>query len=338
MKKRNYIVVICLGALFLACKNEKKETPDEEVVVEQAEKSIPKTYAEIAIAQGGEWVDGPRGHKEYANGTSFKNVDNLKVPEQHTDHSWYIRYEGPGWESNKVGYRLYLDWRNAIDIFGKKTDSMVLAQVGQDGFDSYHEPEPWGQDILKVGKGLGVGSLGRLVNNEVQHFQEVDSTFASVENSDALSTVHVNYFGWKTGDESIDLKSTLSIQPDKRYTKHTIKPSKAVNGIVTGIINHEVDYLEKLSDNKKWGYIATYGEQTLVPDKLGMAVFYEVATTAEVKKGEFDYLVEFKPTTEPISFYFLGAWEQEPDGIKNKEEFEAYLDGLLAQLNSNNKM
>ena len=333
MKTLQFIAVSFFFLAIVGCKNEpKKETIKSEKVVEKA-----KTYAEISIAEGGKWIDGTRGHEEYDGGTSFKNVTNLRVPDKHTDHTWYIRYEGPGWESNKVGYRLYLDWRNAIDIFGKKTDSMVLSKVGQDGFDSYHEPEAWGQDILKVGSGLGVGSIGRLVNDKMFHFKEVDSTFASIENGAKQSSITIDYHGWKTADDKIDLKSTLSIQPDSRITKHTIIPSKEINGIVTGVIDHKVAYFAKESDNKKWGYIATYGIQTLVPDNLGMAVFYKTDDASEVKKGEFDYLVEFKPTTKPIEFYFLGAWEQEPNGIKTQEEFLKYLDDKLLELNNNNK-
>ncbi|MDF1548483.1 MAG: DUF4861 family protein [Bacteroidales bacterium] len=294
----------------------------------------PKTYAEISIKEGGEWKD-----RKYEGGT-FKNIRNLKVPAAHTDHSFYIRYEGPGWESNKVGYRLYLDWRNAIDIFGKVTDSMVLSQVGLDGFDSYHEKCSWGQDILKVGKGLGVGSIGRYVDNEVLHFKEVDSTFASVENSISESKVLINYYDWKTASEKINLNSELSISPDKRYTKHTIQSSKAISGICTGIVNHKVEVFKKESENKKWAYLATYGAQTLVSetDKLGMAIFYKVGDVESQTVWEFDHLVIFNPTIEPISFYFLGAWEGEKDGIKTKEAFISYLDKLLSELNSQDKL
>ena len=338
MKTLKLIPVLLLLSL-LACKNQAKEN---EQVAEETEQTqaveTPKTYAEISIAEGGKWIDGKRGHKEYSESTGFKNVSSLKVPEEHTDHSWYIRYEGPGWESNKVGYRLYLDWRNATDIFGKKVDTMVLSKVGQDGFDSYHEPEAWGQDILKVGEGLGIGSIGRLVNNKMLHFNEVDSTFASVENTTENSKVNVNYYGWKTSNDKIDLSSTYTITPDQRYTKHTIQPSKAINGICTGIVDHGVEYFNKESENKKWGYIATYGEQTLVPDDLGMAIFYKTETAEKVFKGEFDYLIEFKPTTNPVTFYFLGAWEQEKDGIKTKEQFLSYLDEKLNELNQNDAL
>ena len=260
------------------------------------------------------------------------------MPAEHTDHSWFIRYEGPGWESNKVGYRLYLDWRNAIDIFGKVTDRNILPKVGQDGFDSYHEKADWGMDILKVGKGLGIGSIGRFSNKEVLHFKEVEDTFVKVENTIDKSAVTVNYHGWKTAEDKIDFESVLAITPNQRYTKHTIQASKEIEGICTGIVNHGVNYFSKESTNKKWGYIATYGVQTLVPDKLGMAIFYEIETVSEVTEWQHDYLLIFKPTTKAISFYFLGAWEQEKDGIKTEAEFLSYLDEKLNELNNTNSL
>jgi hypothetical protein len=295
-------------------------------------KQKPGCYAELSIKEGGTWKD-----RKYEGG-SFKNAQSLKLPKEHTDHSFYIRYEGPGWESEKIGYRLYLDWRNAIDIFGKVNDSLVLAGVGQDGFESYHNQAPWGQDIFKVGDALGIGSIGRWVDDKVLHFNEVDSTFASVSNSKSESVVNINYYGWKTGDEKINITSHLSISPGNHHTKHTITPSKSISGICTGIINHKVEFFKKESDNKKWAYIATYGVQTLIPDQLGLAIFYKTSDAEKAFEGDLDHLVMFKPTTKPITFYFLAAWEKEENGIKTKVEFEKYLDKLLSKLNSKNKI
>ncbi|MFN3754676.1 DUF4861 family protein [Flavobacterium sp.] len=300
---------------------------------EKNDSNTPKTYAEISVKEGGKWVG-----QKYEGGT-FKNVTSLKVPKSHWDHSFFIRYEGPGWESNKVGYRLYLDWRNAIDIFGKVTDSLVLSKVGQDGFESYHHMSSWGMDILKAGKALGIGSIGRFSGNEVLHFKEVDSTFAKVENGTKSSSVTVTYNGWKTAEDKIDLVSKLSIAPNERHTKHTIKASKKIKGICTGMVKFkDVELVKKESKNKKWAYIATYDKQTLVPDNLGMAIFYKVATVEAQPESQYDHLLVFKPTKKEVTFYFLGAWEQEKDGIKTKEEFYQYLDQKLAELNQTNKI
>ena len=293
----------------------------------------PKTYAEISVKEGGKWEG-----RKYIGGT-FKNVQSLKLAPEHTDHSFDIRYEGPGWESNKIGYRLYLDWRNAIDIFGKKTEEMVLQQVGLDNFDSYHEMSDWGSDILKAGKGIGIGSIDRYLNNERLHFYAVDSTVAKVQNNSNESGVKINYYGWKTADDKIDFTSELSIKADQRYTKHTYQASKEIKGICTGIVKQKnTEFLKKESTNKKWAYIATYGKQSLVPDNLGMAIFYEISTVESLEDAEFDHLLVFKPSTKSNSFYLLGAWEQEIGGLKSKEEFIKYLDEKLAVLNKKNKL
>jgi len=293
----------------------------------------PQTYAEISIKEGGKWVG-----KKYEGGT-FKNVSSLKVPSSHWDHSYFIRYEGPGWESSKIGYRLYLDWRNAIDIFGKVSDTMVLSKVGQDGFESYHHMSDWGMDVLKAGKALGIGAIGRYSGNEVLHFKQVDSTFAKVENTASESTVTVNYNGWKTADDKIDFESKLSIAPNERHTKHTITASQKIEGICTGIVKFDkVDLVKKTSANKKWAYIATYDKQSLLPDNLGMAIFYEVETVKEQLASQYDHLLVFKPTTAPVTFYFLGAWEQEKNGIKTREAFYKYLDQKLKALNRSGKI
>ncbi len=323
---RNFFSMLIILAFTVSCKTTQQNTLEKS-------NNPSKTYAEISIAQGGQW-----NGNVYENGTSFKNVDNLWVPKSHTDHSWYIRYEGPGWESNKIGYRIYLDWRNAIDIYGKLTDSLVLHKIGQDGFESYHHPQSWGMDILKVGKGLGIGSIGRIVNGEVMHFNEVDSTYASVHNSNLESSVKITYKGWKTADDKINLTSTLSIKPDSRVTKHTIETSNALPGLCTGIVNHKVDYFTSENSEKTWGYIATYGIQSLVPDQLGMAIFYQKNSVQDIFTGKDDYLITFKPTTDTLTFYFVGAWEQEQNGIKNKTEFIVYLNQLLSLLNKNNSL
>jgi Domain of unknown function (DUF4861) len=292
-----------------------------------------KAYAEVSVKEGGKWEG-----RKYIGGT-FKNVQRLKLATEHTDHSFDIRYEGPGWESNKIGYRLYLDWRNAIDIFGKKTEKIVLPQVGQDGFDSYHEMSDWGADILKAGKGIGIGSIDRYLNNERLHFYEVDSTIAKVVNTAKNSKVKVQYYGWKTATDKIDFTSELTIQPNQRYTQHTIHPSKAIEGICTGIVKQKnSEVIKKESTNKKWAYLATYGTQSLVPDKLGMAIFYQINTIQSEIDAEFDHLLVFKPSTQVVDFYFLGAWEQEPNGIKSKEAFVTYLDEKLKELNKVNKL
>jgi hypothetical protein len=144
-----------------------KYHPDALVV-----RDYPKlTQAELSVKK-----DGYFENRKYIGG-DFVKVDELHVPEEHTDHSYFIRYEGPGWESDKVGYRFYLDWRNGVDVFGKKVNEPILHKVGLDGFDSYHEMQDWGMDVLKVAKSLGVGSIATFENGAARRVDETDHLF-----------------------------------------------------------------------------------------------------------------------------------------------------------------
>lgn len=327
--KKIYGILILVLLVQLSCKEKDGTKIDKDETISEVP-GLRKTYAEISVKEGGQW----EGKKYVGKNVTFKNVDYLKAPDSLTDHSYYIRYEGPGWESDKVGYRLYLDWRNAIDIFGKKVDTMVLSRVGLDNYDSYHENAPWGQDILKAGKSLGIGSYGRYDGTTTHHFQKVDSTTVAISNESNTSSVQVKYYGWETDNTVTDLTANLAIACESRMTKATLQTSKAIEGLVTGIVKFEgIELMKSDDDSGSWAYMATYGEQTLVPDKLGMAIFYRKKDAEKIVDGEFDHLLVFKATKEPIPYFFLGAWEQEKNGIGNAEEFQDYLKSSLMELN-----
>ncbi len=289
-----------------------------------------RTQAELSHKVGGKFVN-----RKYDGGV-FQNVQFLRVPPEHTDHSFYIRYEGPGWESDKVGYRFYLDWRNATDIFGKKTPVLVLQNVGQDGFDSYHAMLDWGMDILKVGESLGIGSLAMWHEGKAQRVAQTDSvTCAIISNGPVQSQIQTKYFGWKVGPGSHNVVSNLSITAGSRLTKHTVEISGDPENLCTGIVKLDsTKLLSSPASSEGWAYLATYGKQSLANDNLGMAVLYRKNDLIEVTEDQFSHVVVLKPENGRLTYYFLGAWKQEPNGIENAEEFETYLSQTVAELNA----
>ena len=289
-----------------------------------------RTQAELSIRTGGEW----KGH--IYEGGKFENISFLRVPDEHTDHSFYIRYEGPGWESDKVGYRFYLDWRNAADIFGKKVDTLVLQDVGQDGFDSYHEIGPWGVDILKVGESLGIGSIGYWLNDKAERVAVTDSIYCEINYSSILeSRITTTYFGWAVGDHKTNLISKLSIQAGSRMTRHDLEVSEALDNLCTGIVKlPDAEYIIPESAKGEWTWLATYGKQTLQNDLLGMAILYKTKDLIRLTEDEDDWAVILKPSENKLTYYYLAAWEQETGGIKSKHEFVDYLNVQTEVLNN----
>jgi hypothetical protein len=294
-------------------------------------RNYPKrTQAELSHKVGGEFIE-----RQYKGG-SFKNVEYLNVPAEHTDHSLYIRYEGPGWESDKIGYRFYLDWRNANDIFGKKVFNMVLQNVGQDGFDSYHAMSDWGMDILKVGESLGIGSIGIWMQGKVEPVAKTDNVFcAIVANGPVQSKIRTNYFGWKAGDHIYDLSSELTIDAGSRLTRNDLKITSEPPNLCTGIVKHDSAHVIQSTDMPgEWQYLATYGKQSLANDKLGMVIFYRNQDRLEKTEDEYSLVIVLKPQNEKLHYYFGAAWEKEPGGITNETDFIIYLNETVSCLNN----
>lgn len=275
-------------------------------------------------------------------GGEFKAIDYLKVPDGHKDHNDYFRWEGPGWESERVGYRLYLDQRNTIDIFGKKVKYPVLHHIDErdetgKSIHSYHDMADWGMDIFKVGESMGVGTLGALEKGKLKKVAPVDSTFFHIyTNGPLLAGIDLGYFGWQLEDKKYNVMSRLTISAESRLTKHQVSflgdaPAK----IVTGMADHgNVEVLSGSGDHE-WNYLALWGNQDIEGRLLGTVIFYRNNDLVELSKDKHSYLVELKTgATRTIDFYFGAAWELELKGVKTLDEFKNYLDSELILMNN----
>ena len=291
-----------------------------------------QTQAEISIKEGGEW-----NGKVYKGGT-FKNVDSVNPPPQYTDHSYWIRYEGPGIESDKVAYRIYLDWRNGFDIFGKRVSDVVLQNVGLDGYESYHHNEDWGVDVLKVGKSLGMGGFGFWNGKSVELVSQTDSRSATITNNgDIYSGFKINYNGWQVNNQKLDMTAHFAMNAGSRLVKVNLSKTERLPNMAIGLVKHPGTSL--LQGNQDisgyaWTYVASWGKQSLSGenDHLGMAIIFRRDDRAQQTEDETSYVSVMKDKGGQLEYYFLAAWEHELDGVKTEAEFKAYLDREVLRL------
>ena len=293
-----------------------------------------RTYAELAVMENGKF-DGKRVH-----GTKYINVSKFNVPSWHIDHDGLFKCEGPQWESDKVAYRFYLDWRNAIDITGKKVSSLVLKNMGvkdtiADNNESFHTMAEWGMDIFKVGNSLGIGSLGIWDNGKVNMLSKIDSSKCEIAmNGPVKSEIITSYYGWNVNGKKYSVESKLSILAGSRLTEHFVSLTGNPENIVTGLAKYHDTKFIKSNNKKGWNYIALYGKQSLAGDSLGIAVFYKNEQKIELAEDDLSYIVKLKPLNGIVDYFFGYAWEQELNGIKNQKEFIKYLDEVLIELNN----
>lgn len=292
-----------------------------------------RTYAELAMKFNSSYKD-----KKFTN-EPFQNFTKVVVPQIHTDHDALFKYEGPGWESEKVGYRFYLDWRNAIDIFGKKTNDLILQKVGITDLvakdDSYHKMQEWGMDIFKVGSTLGIGSIGMMNADSIFMVSKTDQVVCEISfNGPILSEVNTKYMGWEVGDYKGDLNSKLSIIAGSRITNANLTISNNAKNITTGLAKYEGTDFVTSSVNGDWQYISLYGKQTLNDDNLGIVLFYKKSDLIEQGESELNYYVQLKSNNNKLNYKFAAAWEKEFGGIKTRDGFIKYINHEILKLNN----
>ena len=289
-----------------------------------------RTYAELAHKIGGQF-----NGNTYEGGFSWVKPNYMKVPGTFRDHAYYIKYEGPGWESDKVGYRFYLDQRNAIDVFGKKTPGIVLPGTGIDGYDSYHNMSDWGMDNMKVGKALGIGSIAFWDGQKAVRVENRDSAVCFIPTDGKIrSQVNTTYYGWDVGGNKINLKSLISIDAGSRASHMELQADKYVSNLTTGIIkNNDTELLKSDYNTGDWAYIATFGKQSLNNDNMGLAVFYKKKQLKMLTEDDLNHLVVLTPENGYVEYYFMATWELEWQPVNNITDFMNALDEELIRLN-----
>jgi unsaturated rhamnogalacturonyl hydrolase len=294
--------------------------------------SLPaQTAAEISVKRGGEWRPREKNPalKEYVGG-EFVNVPSFTPPPEHTDHSNLIRYEGPGIESDRVGYRIYLDERNGFDIFGKKTAAPALHSVGLDGYESYHQPSPWGMDILKVGASLGTGGFGFWNGKAVERVSRLagwDTTIT--EAGGAYASFRIVYKGWQVGGSTTNVNADFSMHGGSRLVHTRLRFDQALPKLAIGVVKHPgTELIVSSTDvtDMAYVYVASWGEQSLDGASLGMAVLFRRGSLDHQETTSTDYLAVVDPDGQDYDYHFLAAWAGEPGGITTRDAFVAHLE------------
>lgn len=262
---------------------------------------------------------------------SYKLVDRIDVPADHKIHDGLIAMEGPGWESDKVAYRLYLDERNVPDIYGKKLPGNVLPTIGM-GKDDYHSMAPWGQDIFQVDQSLGMGGIGVLRGGVATQLGKAKIS-ARVFNTDRAATVLVNNVGFPGEGGPADLSTTYRIFAGSRLTNVEARVSGNVPTMVAGLVLHEGVTRIESPKRGKWRYFATWGMQSLAHDELGIALFYPADEAASTGSDGKSLYVQFCDPRN-IRYAFAAAWVQEPGAPKTEREFRKWLDDTATELAS----
>lgn len=239
-----------------------------------------------------------------------------------------FQMEGPAWENDIVGFRNYYDARNGIDIYGKKTNKMVLDNVGIRG-QKYHELDSWGMDILKVGNSLGAGAIAIKIGDELFRVGPCEEgNYRLITEGPVRAMFELSFKGFKAGERSYDIVHRITINAGDHFyqSKVWVEGLKGDESLVTGIVDkHELAVQAIETDDFR--IFATHGAQAYKGEMLGMALIVDkndfISQYAAPKTGEGiveTHLVEIKPA-QPAEYAFVAGWEHQDKQFESNEFF-----------------
>lgn len=270
----------------------------------------------------------------------------------------YQQYQtdGPSWENDKVGFRHYLDGRNAKDLFGKKSSKMSPENVGINANgeveDNYHVMEDWGRDILAVGNSVGLGGyalttaselmrLGVTVDDSINNIEK--TTFQIRTEGPVKSVLDFSYENWKPSDRTYTVNEVTTIIPGMYGYQNTVSVDglEGDENLAIGLVNINNDRpLQIITQNDAYVVLLTHDKQTYNKEWwLGMALIVPkdsyLGYTEAPKTGPLShtFLAKLKiENKQPITYYAVAGWELSDVKFKDPAYFKAYVINLADQI------
>lgn len=246
---------------------------------------------------------------------------------QRTHAMFAKKFEGLGWESERVAWRIYFDPRNAIDLYGKKRGVLQLQRFATPEYD-YHAESPDGRDdIYRIGEAVGIGSVCAWSNGKAVKVADVASRKWRIISTGPVRTIaELTYEGWKLGNRSVTLRSRITQWAGERGFFHNVNVQGADDlTLATGLPVKSGAPAIRSDANEKATWLATWGEQVVMPGadatqeskdtNLGLAVITLPSIRASANQDAANYLLTFQPRQGSATWYTLAAWDQENTNI-----------------------
>lgn len=281
----------------------------------------------------------------------------IKANEVPTEPFARFQMDGPAWENDKIGFRQYIDGRNARDLYGKKIPAMALDTVGISASggleDNYHVMLPWGRDILAVGTSLGLGGIAILNNEESVRLgvtldderNNIDLTsYQLITEGPVRSIFKLSYEGWQVGAEKLSLENTVTIWAGSYGYKNTVKLNSdhATDTLLVGLVNINNDLPPVLNeDNSAFTLFSTFDKQTYEKEfYLGMALAFPsdkylmYQESPESGPGITNTYLNYIELTgaKTVEYYAFAGWELSEEDFTRSEYFQEYITNAAEKL------
>lgn len=249
-------------------------------------------------------------------------------------------------ESELVGYRIYFDERQNIDLYGKKLQRLELAKT-QFYTSAEQLAEDYGTDVLWAGKAIGCGSFKRYMNGEptnwLGNLQKVRGE-RILTRGPLRTVVEVYDLGDKNGDKLYNVHQYYTLVAGHRDLKVDVICEGDTRGqqFCTGVQKVGVTATDsvRMGHNpegilREDGIVASWGcdypdmgkKQLWGPEAIGMAVYMPEKYIKDKNETDINYIYVVEPDSKNEIHYWTGfCCAKEKVGYKNAKEWFGSMD------------
>ncbi|MEM1128748.1 MAG: DUF4861 family protein, partial [Bacteroidota bacterium] len=284
-----------------------------------------RTQVDIRVREGGRFVNG------VYQGGEWRRFNALAVPDGQRQDAQYAFAEGPTWETDHVGFRVYLDERARVDVFGKTGGPPILHAIEGD----YHAIQDWGTDVLKVGASLGLGTPAALVDSQFRTLGTPDQLDV-VTSGPARSILRWTVEEWMVDGRPYRATWEVEVRAGKRHSASRLTVTHpdgtpADLPLITGIVRHDAAPDLVTADAQAHTVALTWGDQADQGDGLGLGLVLPTAYGPEAHTTTDTYAYALTPRDGHIHYLLAATWALETTPMAAAADFEAYLKDAAAR-------
>ena len=271
----------------------------------------------------------------------YPYINSIEYQGRNTPLSMYDAIYGHGaqWESELVGFRVYMDHRQSIDIYGKPRPQLVLDKTN---FYSTREDMAAGLgcDILFAGASVGAGSFRGYVDGKPTYVDSVEARGQRVIASGPVrAIVEVTDKNWLYNDRPLQMRQRYIIYAGHRDVQVDIRLSGANlerDLYCTGVQKLEMEN-EGFVENS--GLAGSWGKN--VPDKaaedlvegVGLGVCVPKSFLDSTKEDDLNYLTLLHAKDGQIRYHLAICALMEEGGFTDAKSWFSWLREWQNQLN-----
>ena len=285
---------------------------------------VPQVYAEMLL----------KNKKIKAENKQDLYISALTV-DRGTNPYWQLHHHGAAFENKLVGYRIYFDHRQTVDIYGKYKKGLELKQT-QFYPDAGQKAAGYGDDVLWVGSTLGLGTLRgwdgvkpTMLDNVERRSQKI------IARGPVRTIIEVKDEGWTPQGAAapVDMTTLYTLYAGRRecHIAARLEGADESTRLATGFINVKgsTEYSDRHGLRGCWGTDWPVSAKDSVGHKretVGLGIYIpEEYIASEEPADKHNYAYAVKPIDGKLNYWITFGSDNETFGYHSREEWFCYL-------------